>query len=116
MVLIISRESKVIAEQIMNKINRGVTFLHGRGAYSGRDHDIILSVVNNYQFKRLEEVVFNLDPEAFLITKNTFNVLGRGFSHRKDRYAEKNTFDHMLLCFMVLYVGTGRISSGLLSC
>lgn len=83
MVLVISKNSEAIAKEIMTKLNKGATFLHGRGAYSGRDKDIILSVVSNYQLKRLEEVVFNLDQEAFLITENTFNVLGRGFSKRK---------------------------------
>jgi len=83
MVLIISQSSGEIADKIMSKLNRGVTFLHGRGAYSGREKDIILSVVNNYQLKRLEEVVFNIDPDAFLVTDNTFNVLGPGFSQRK---------------------------------
>jgi uncharacterized membrane-anchored protein YitT (DUF2179 family) len=40
-------------------------------------------VVNNYEVKRLEETVFTLDAEAFMITENTFNVLGKGFSSRK---------------------------------
>ncbi len=83
MVLVISQKSEAIADKIMHKLNRGVTYLHGRGAYSGREKDIILSVVNNYQLKRLEEVVFSIDPDAFLVTDNTFNVLGRGFSQRK---------------------------------
>ena len=41
------------------------------------------TVVNNYQLKRLEETVYTLDPDAFMITENTFNVLGNGFSKRK---------------------------------
>jgi uncharacterized membrane-anchored protein YitT (DUF2179 family) len=28
-------------------------------------------------------IVFSMDPDAFLITENTFNVLGKGFSQRK---------------------------------
>jgi uncharacterized membrane-anchored protein YitT (DUF2179 family) len=40
-------------------------------------------VVNNLQVKRLEEIVYTLDPEAFTIFGNTLSVLGRGFSTRK---------------------------------
>ena len=83
MVLIISEKSRVIAEAVTQKINRGATFLKGEGAYTGKARDVILTVVNNYQLKRLEEMVYTLDPEAFMITENTFNVLGKGFSKRK---------------------------------
>jgi uncharacterized membrane-anchored protein YitT (DUF2179 family) len=37
----------------------------------------------NVELKRLEEIVFDLDPDAFVIIERTYNVLGRGFSHRK---------------------------------
>ena len=42
-----------------------------------------MTVVHNYQLKRLEELVFAVDPHAFVIIENTFNVLGSGFSKRK---------------------------------
>ncbi len=83
MVLIISEKSEIIAAEVLNRLHRGATHLEGRGAYSGKKKDVLLTVVNNYQLKRVEELVFNLDPEAFMIVENTFNVLGRGFSHRK---------------------------------
>ena len=42
-----------------------------------------MTVIHNYQLKRLEETVFAVDPNAFVIIENTFNVLGSGFSKRK---------------------------------
>jgi uncharacterized membrane-anchored protein YitT (DUF2179 family) len=83
MIFIISNNPRQIADEILKKLNRGVTFLKGGGAYTGNEKDIILAVVNNYQIKRIEEVAFTIDPDAFLITENTFNVLGKGFSRRK---------------------------------
>jgi uncharacterized membrane-anchored protein YitT (DUF2179 family) len=83
MILIISKDPGAIAEQIMNKMQRGATFLKGRGAYTGDEKDVLLTVANTYQIKRIEEIVFSIDPDAFMITENTFNVLGRGFSRRK---------------------------------
>jgi uncharacterized membrane-anchored protein YitT (DUF2179 family) len=83
MIFIISNNPRQIADGILKKLNRGVTFLKGEGAYTGNEKDIILAVVNNYQIKRIEEVAFTIDPDAFLITENTFNVLGKGFSRRK---------------------------------
>lgn len=83
MVIIISEKSRPIADEIIKKINRGATFLKGEGAYTGKNKDIILTVVNNFHIKRIEEIVFGIDPDAFLIMENTFNVLGKGFSKRK---------------------------------
>lgn len=83
MVLIVSRSPREIADGIHRRLNRGATFLEGKGTYTGNPKQIILTVVHNYQLKRLEEVVFQQDPDAFVITENTYNVLGKGFSRRK---------------------------------
>ena len=83
LIFIISNNPKQISDEILKKINRGATLLKGEGAYTGIKKDIIMTVVNNYQIKRVEEIAFTIDPEAFLITENTFNVLGKGFSKRK---------------------------------
>lgn len=83
LVLIISEMSTTIADTILKKLGRGATLLNGQGAYSGKEKKIVLTVVNNYQLKRLEALVFGLDDQAFVITENTFSVLGSGFSRRK---------------------------------
>jgi uncharacterized membrane-anchored protein YitT (DUF2179 family) len=83
MILIISKDLPAIADEIMKKLQRGATFLKGRGAYTGEDKEVLLTVANTYQIKRIEEIAFSIDPDAFMITENTFNVLGRGFSRRK---------------------------------
>lgn len=83
MVIIISDRSESIAEAILKKLQRGSTFLFGRGAYTGKHKKVLLTVVNNYQLKRLEEAVFTIDADAFFITESTFNVIGKGFSRRK---------------------------------
>lgn len=83
MVFIISDLNEKIAQEIHTRLNRGVTFLNGSGAYTGREKKIILTVVHNFQLKRVEEAALSIDPQAFIITENTYNVLGRGFSKRK---------------------------------
>jgi uncharacterized membrane-anchored protein YitT (DUF2179 family) len=84
MVIVISDLNEKIAGEIQSRLNRGVTFLNGSGAYTGKIKKVILTVIHNYQLKRLEEAVLSIDPGAFIITENTFNVLGRGFSKRKE--------------------------------
>lgn len=82
-VFIVSDTAESISQEIMEKLHRGVTYLYTKGAYTNQERYMILVVVHNYQLKRLEEMVYRLDPKAFIIVENTFNVLGRGFSERK---------------------------------
>ena len=82
-VFIISDASQKIAEAINDRLKRGGTFLYGRGTYTRKQRKIVMTVLNNFELKRLEEIVFDLDPDAFVIIERTFNVLVRGFSHRK---------------------------------
>jgi uncharacterized membrane-anchored protein YitT (DUF2179 family) len=83
LVFIISDHAQAIADAILKEANRGVTLLEGRGGYTGLPKQVVMTVVNNVQQKKLEEMIFTLDPEAFVILENTFNVIGKGFSRRK---------------------------------
>lgn len=66
-----------------SKLERRKTFLYGRGVYDGRHKKVLLTVVNNYQLKRLEEAVFGIDSSAFFFTESNSNVIGRGFLRRR---------------------------------
>ena len=83
-VLIISEKSKEISEEIIGEIGRGVTFLHGEGAYSGNDREIILVVVSLTQLGKLKILVHTNDRNAFMIVMSASEVLGRGFKSMKN--------------------------------
>lgn len=83
LVFVVSDHAAAIARAIMQEAHRGVTLLDGRGGYTGLPKQVVMTVVNNVQQKKLEELIFTLDPEAFVIFENTFNVIGKGFSQRK---------------------------------
>jgi len=83
MVFIISDKADAIAREIIHSLKRGATFLHGAGAYTGKSKRVILTITNTVEIKRLEELVFGHDPNAFFVVENTFNVLGEGFSRTR---------------------------------
>jgi uncharacterized membrane-anchored protein YitT (DUF2179 family) len=80
---IISDRNDDISRAILNELKRGATLIRARGAYTGQDRDILMTITNNVQLKRLEEVVFTADANALFIVENTFNVIGKGFGQRK---------------------------------
>ena len=79
-VLIISENSADIAEAIMLELKRGVTFLHGQGAFSGNEKNVIMVVVSLTEIAKLKMIVNFLDKNAFLIMMSASEVMGRGFT------------------------------------
>ena len=80
-VIIISDQYETIANLIFEKLDRGVTYLNGEGAYSRSDKKVILTVVKKHQTADLKRMVSELDPNAFVIVQEAHQVLGDGFSH-----------------------------------
>jgi len=83
MILIISKKSHEIAAQIMENLKRGATYLSGRGAFTQEPRDVLLTVVNDIELRRVERIVYGIDPQAFVIVENTFSVIGYKFSKPK---------------------------------
>lgn len=83
LVLVISECSERIAQRVLKDLDRGCTYIPSRGAYTNMERPILMTVVYNYQLKRLEELVYREDPKAFLIVENTYDVIGQGFSQLK---------------------------------
>ncbi len=52
--------------------------------YSGEGRTVLLCVVSRLEAVRLRNIVFSIDPKAFVIASNAHEVLGEGFkAHRK---------------------------------
>lgn len=77
--LIISDRHEAIATAINDKLERGVTYLEGRGYYSGQSKQVILSAIKKRQAAELKNLVTELDPNAFIILQESHQVLGEGF-------------------------------------
>ena len=84
--MIITKEYDTIAREIGDKLDRGATFLHGEGSYSGEETKVILTAVKKQQIAQLKELVMTLDPKAFVIVQEAHQVLGDGF-HRYSRHS-----------------------------
>lgn len=78
-VTIISDRSECLCRRIMEELGRGATFLHGEGAYSLSEKNIIMCVVYLQELARLKRVVKEVDRGAFMIVQNAGEVVGKGF-------------------------------------
>jgi len=77
--VIMSKEADRVAAAIMHDLGRGVTFLNGRGGYTGEPRDVLLCVVSTREVTRLKDIVYQHDKRAFVIVVDAHDVLGEGF-------------------------------------
>lgn len=79
MVYIITKEEAKVQDAIYKEINRGVTKLPAIGGYTGEERPILMVVVYQTEFTKLKQVLKNIDPQAFVIVSDAYEVLGEGF-------------------------------------
>ncbi len=82
-VYILSDNHLEIVDAISQDLHQGATLLEARGAYTGKHLQMVMTITNNLQLKRLEEKVFDIDPQALFVVENSFNVIGSNFGKRK---------------------------------
>jgi uncharacterized membrane-anchored protein YitT (DUF2179 family) len=75
-IMIISDSSQAIAEHILTGLNRGVTFLNGTGAYTGEHKEVIFTIITLTELAKMKEMVFDIDPNAFMVVNDTLEVFG----------------------------------------
>jgi len=74
--IIVSDNSYEIAEVILARLGRGVTFLEGKGGFSKEPKTIIYSVITRLEIAKLKAIVYEIDENAFLTINDVFDVMG----------------------------------------
>ena len=76
---IISDRPQEIIRSISTELDRGVTILKGEGAYSGDKKRVLMCAFKQKEIVSLKELIFDVDPNAFIIVCNAHEVTGNGF-------------------------------------
>ncbi len=75
-VIIISPHWEEISGGILREIRRGVTIIRGQGGYSGREEQILYTIITFRQLARLKRIIRRVDPGAFVVVTDTLEVMG----------------------------------------
>ncbi len=73
-VLIMCSKPDKLSKIITHELGLGLTFLKGRGGYSGEDRDILFVIVERLDLAELKEIVLREDPNAFIAIENLHEV------------------------------------------
>jgi uncharacterized membrane-anchored protein YitT (DUF2179 family) len=73
-VLIMCAKPDKLSKIITHELGLGLTFIKGKGGYSGEDRDILFIIVERLDLAELKEIVLREDPTAFMAIENLHEV------------------------------------------
>lgn len=85
MLYIITEQHERIGQRLMQELNVGVTYLHGKGGWTGKEKQVIFCMVPKRLGPQVEEIVKVEDALAFMVVTSANEIYGEGY---KDFFGE----------------------------
>ena len=76
---IVTDKAEEVRNIIVKDINRGGTCFFGKGLYKGVDRKMIYVTLTRPELVKLESLLSEVDPEAFVNVVSSTDILGKGF-------------------------------------
>lgn len=86
---VISDQSNAISQRLLKEIERGVTGIAITGMHTGKHRNMLMCVVSRKEIVELKEIVFEIDPDAFVIITDVNETVGEGFLRYRADYTIK---------------------------
>lgn len=86
---IISDKAEQIGNAIIKKLDVGVTYITGKGGYTGAEKKIIYCVISRLEMAKLKELIRSIDQTAFLAVENVHEVEGVRIKQKRKRRPKK---------------------------
>ena len=78
---VITEAWEKVSRRLLDEMERGVTQLSAKGAYTGVERPVVLCVLPPQEVSRLKEIVRQEDEKAFMFITEAHEALGEGFSN-----------------------------------
>ena len=79
MALIITEKTEQVRQEVLTKLDRGITKLPAYGGYTDKERPILMCIVDQREFAKLKQLVKSIDSAAFVVVMDAAEVLGEGF-------------------------------------
>lgn len=83
-VKVVTEHYEEINQAIASQLDRGVTLFKSRTGHLKRDGYVVVSIVNNRELVQLNQLIQEIDPQAFIVINQVNEVRGRGFTLKKE--------------------------------
>ncbi len=82
-IFIVSSKPQEVADELSKTLQRGLSFLNGRGYYSQKEREFIVIIVRKSESHIVLQTIKCIDPDAFVSVGNVMAVYGQGFDTYK---------------------------------
>lgn len=86
MIYIITGKPEETGRRILKDVEIGVTYLQGKGGWTGEEKQVIFCIVRKQLAPQVEEIAKQEDPAAFMIITSASEIYGEGY---KDFFADR---------------------------
>ena len=81
---IISEAWERISQRVMAEMDRGVTLLTAKGAYTGNERPVVMCVLARQEVMTIKQIVRQVDGSAFMFITEAHEAIGEGFAGLND--------------------------------
>jgi len=82
---IVTEKADEMKDAILERLDRGITLMEGRGGFSGDPKPVLYVVVSRSQISRLKRLIAEVDHKSFVVVTEAHEVLGEGFKPVADQ-------------------------------
>lgn len=85
---IVTDEEQAIKEYILKYLNHGVTVFNAKGGFAKEKQTVLMCVLPTKDYYRLKEGISEIDPDAFFVVTDAYEVFGGewyGWCNRKNK-------------------------------
>ena len=82
MATIVTTLGDQVCSRLLEELNRGVTRIPSLGGYSSNENETLLCAISARQMSKVQSIVSEVDPNAFVIFSPVHDIMGDGFPMR----------------------------------
>jgi uncharacterized membrane-anchored protein YitT (DUF2179 family) len=77
--MVITDFPREVGEALMERLDRGCTYLMGKGGFRLQEKEIVYCIMATRQLSQAKAIVEEIDPHSFTTVLDTVEVIGHGF-------------------------------------
>ena len=85
LLFIISDHHEEIKRFIIHDMERGATYLKGKGMFTDKDREVIFLVISRKEVRMVQNRIREIDPRAFVVVTDAYETFGEGFKQFPDK-------------------------------
>jgi len=82
---VITEKPLEIKKAIFSELERGITEINAKGAYTGTDKTVLLVAIPHTEVSKAKKIILSIDPSSFVIVGTATEIIGQGFKSHEER-------------------------------